>query len=371
MTSARPDVSIVTSGHDVADARLHRVCAGLLRDGLSVEVLALGDAADAPEGVGVTTSPRGSMVQRAVRAARYAARARGRVLLALDPDSLVTSLVVARVRRRRVVADVHEDYAALLRDRAWARGWRGQVASRLARAATAAARAADLVVVADEHVPPLTAAHRLVVRNLPDLRMLPEPSARADEPRALYVGDVRASRGLWAMLDAIEHAPGWTLDVVGPVARADAERLDGELAARGLDGRVRLHGRQPPAQAWRLAEGAWCGLGLLDDTSAFRDAMPSKLYEYVGCGLAVVVTDLPRQREFVRAEGPESIGCVVEPRPRGGLAAPALRPPWGADPPAHPPLPPPSLARRAALLAQDPYAELARRVSELTGPARR
>jgi glycosyltransferase involved in cell wall biosynthesis len=303
-------------------------------------------------------------VQRAVRAIRYAVRARGRVLLALDPDSLVTSLVVARVRRRRVVADVHEDYAALLRDRAWARGWRGQVAMRLARAATAAARAADLVVVADEHVPPLTADHRLVVRNLPDLRMLPEPSTRAAEPRALYVGDVRASRGLWAMLDAIEGAPGWTLDVVGPVARADADRLDAELASRGLADRVRLHGRQPPAQAWRRAEGAWCGLGLLDDTSAFRDAMPSKLYEYVGCGLAVVVTDLPRQREFV-GSGAESIGRVVPPGPEVGSAAAAVLREWAQDPASLDTLRAASLLRREALLAQDPYAELARRVRQL------
>jgi glycosyltransferase involved in cell wall biosynthesis len=239
------------------------------------------------------------------------------------------------------------------------------VAARVAGAATAAARAADHTVVADEHVPPLTAPHRLVVRNLPDLRMLPEPSARAAEPRALYIGDVRASRGLWAMLDAVEQAPAWTLDVVGPVARADAERLDGELARRGLQDRVRLHGRQPPAQAWRWAEGAWCGLGLLDDTSAFRDAMPSKLYEYVGCGLAVVVTDLPRQREFVEGVGAGSIGAVVPPGDGAGRAAAAVLRDWVETPASLDALRAAALVRREALLAQDPYAELAHRVREL------
>ena len=33
----RPQVSIVTSGHDVADARLHREVAALSRRGLEVE----------------------------------------------------------------------------------------------------------------------------------------------------------------------------------------------------------------------------------------------------------------------------------------------------------------------------------------------
>jgi glycosyltransferase involved in cell wall biosynthesis len=366
VTAPRPDVTVVTSGHDVADARLHRVCAGLLREGLSVEVLGLGDPADAPAGVAVRVSARGGMVQRALLAFRYAVRARGRVLLALDPDSLVSSLVVGRLRRRAVVADVHEDYAALLRDRVWARGWRGSVAALLTRGATAAARVSDLVVVADEHVPPLSAPARLVVRNLPDLRMLPAPSPRSASPRALYVGDVRGSRGLWAMLTAVEEAPGWTLDVVGPVAPSDAERLTAELSRRGLDDRVRLHGRQPPAAAWQWAQGAWCGLGLLDDTAAFRDALPSKLFEYVGCGLAVVVTDLPRQRDFVHPGADDAVGEAVPPGEGAGSAAAVVLRDWAQDTDRLDTLRAASLARRSALLEQDPYAELAVRVRELT-----
>ncbi|NUR30435.1 MAG: hypothetical protein HOV83_32045, partial [Catenulispora sp.] len=36
------DVSIITGGHDVADARLHRLAAALRRAGLAVEVIGLG-----------------------------------------------------------------------------------------------------------------------------------------------------------------------------------------------------------------------------------------------------------------------------------------------------------------------------------------
>ena len=42
------DVSLVTSGHDVADARLHRLVAALTDSGLTVEVIGLGDPAAAP-----------------------------------------------------------------------------------------------------------------------------------------------------------------------------------------------------------------------------------------------------------------------------------------------------------------------------------
>ena len=323
------DVSFVTSGHDVADARLHRLAAAARRVGLTVEVLGLGSAQDAPSAEHVTATPRGSFVRRALLATRYAGAARGRVLIALDPDSLLACLAVGRARGRKVVADVHEDYEALLADRPWAMGARGAVAARLARTATVAARRADLVIVADEHIPPLDVADRLVVRNVPDLTMMPDPSELDDVPRALYIGDVRGSRGLHAMLDAVESAPGWRLDVVGPVSAADADRVDdAELRRRGLADRVTFHGRQPPERAWRLAAGAWCGLALLDDTPAFHDAVPSKLYEYLGSGLAVVVTDLPRQRQLVEHIG---AGAVVAPGADAGPQCGAVLRGWSHD----------------------------------------
>ena len=229
------DVTVLTSGHDVADARLHREVAALMRAGLSVEVLGLGDSGDAPPGVqAVRTWPRPGLAGRATLAARMALVSRGRVLLTLDPDSALAAYGVSRRGRRTglgcgpgsgpgsgrpaLVVDVHEDYARLLADRAWTRragGSAGTLARGLVGAFTRVAARADLTVVADEHVPPLTARRRLVVPNLPDPAMLPEPAAREPRPRALYVGDVRASRGLFAMLEAIRAAPDWTVETVG------------------------------------------------------------------------------------------------------------------------------------------------------------
>lgn len=317
------DVSIVTSGHDVADARLHREVAALRARGLSVEVLGLGDPTDGPAGAHVRTWPRRGMAARARLAVRLARIARGRVVMALDPDSGLAVCLVPGARRggrhrhgrrRRIVVDVHEDYAALLGDRAWARRWGGApgIAGRLlVRLGLATFRRADLVVVADEHVPPATARRRLVVRNLPDVSMLPPPGPRDAQPRAIYIGDLRASRGLFAMVEAVRRAPGWHLDLVGPVAPADGARLSAVLAADStLASRVHLHGRRPPAEAWGIGRGAWAGLLLLAPTPAFRDAVPSKLYEYLACGLPVIATDLPRSAELVRAAG---AGAIVAP----------------------------------------------------------
>lgn len=305
------DVSILSSGHDVSDARLHRIAAACVRAGLDVEVLGLGDAGGAPRGLRrVTSRPRPGMVGRAVLAGRYAVRARGRVIVALDPDSLIAALALGRPRGRRVVADVHEDYAALLADRAWAKGLTGAVARGVVGLATTAAAHSDVTFVADEHVPPSRARRRLVVRNTPDRSMLPTPAdmTPSAEPRAVYVGDVRRSRGLFAMVGAIAAAPQWHLDLIGPVAGADREELDRLLDDGTLRDRVTLHGQLPPDRSWLVARRAWVGLSLLSDTPAFRDAMPSKVIEYLACGLPVLTTDLPRPAGLVRDAG---AGTVV------------------------------------------------------------
>lgn len=320
----RPDVSVVTSGHDVADARLHREVAALQRAGLTVEVLGLGDAAGAPPGTRVTVRSRGSLLARATAALRLPWQARGRALLCLDPD-LAPSAMLRRATGRRVVLDVHEDYLALLADRPWARGAVGLVGRAVARASTWLAARADLTVVADEHLPPAVARARLVVRNLPDLSLLPGPGAPEATPRAVYVGDLRASRGLFAMLEAVAAAPGWELDLVGPVAAADQPRLEAWLAASPARDRVRLHGRLEPRRAWEVARGAWVGLALLDRTPAFERAVPTKLYEYLACGLAVLVTPLPRMAAIVEASG---AGEVVA---DAAAAGQVLRD-WAADP---------------------------------------
>lgn len=304
-----PDVSVVTSGHDVADARLHREVAALRAAGLTVEVLGLGSADQGPAGAAVRGWVRPGLLGRAVLALTLPWRARGRVLLSLDPDSALGCAVAARARRRRWVADVHEDYRALLRDRRWAAGAAGRVGALVASAASRSAAAADLTVVADDHLEPSaeTCRRRLVLRNLPDLDALTPvrvtPPDVAGPRRAVYVGDLRASRGPRAMVEAVADARGWELDLVGPVPAADRPWFLARLAEPDVAGRVRWHGRLPPDAAWRVAAGASVGLALLDDTPAFRETVPTKVYEYLAAGLAVLATPLPRVAALLEASG--------------------------------------------------------------------
>ena len=98
-----PTVSIVTSGHDVADARLHREVAALQGAGLSVEVLGLGDPGAGPPGASIRTWPRRGGVVRAWRALSLPWRARGALVITLDPD------VAVGAELRRTLSGVRPD----------------------------------------------------------------------------------------------------------------------------------------------------------------------------------------------------------------------------------------------------------------------
>jgi len=313
----RVDVSLLTTGHDVADARLHRLAAIMLGQGLTVEVHGLGTAGGGPPGTTVRARPRGGLLHRAVRALLLPWAATGRVVVVLDPE-LVAPAVLHRVLARhrgsagRLVVDVHEDYRKTLADRSWARGLRLTVARAVVATATWAATLADLTLVADDHLPPGRPRSRLVVRNIPLREMLPPPTVPETRPRALYVGDVRRSRGLHAMLALLEACPDWSLDVVGPVAAADRQWLAEWRATSLARDRVVFHGRKPPREAWRLASGAWVGLCLLEPTPAFVNALPTKVLDYLACGLGVVTSPLPRSAALVRESGAGAVAADVE-----------------------------------------------------------
>jgi len=293
-------ISLISSADQVTDARMHRLCGALVRSGLEVEVWALGSKKDAPNGVVFHRAPGGKgFAARLLRDLVLPIRAKGKVWIVVAPDLLPMSWLVARIKGRKLVADVHEDYFELLKDRAWAKGFIGAIAKVIARVSTKVAARADLTTVADIQVPPFKTRKRLVVRNFPDVSLLSPSGELSAEPRAIYIGDVRTSRGIKTILEAAELSPKWSFDIVGNVSENDVEFINNWKNKRVASSSVIFHGRLAPAQSWSFARGAWVGLSLLESTPAFSAAIPSKLYEYMASGVATISTPLPRCIELL------------------------------------------------------------------------
>ena len=297
-------ITILSSTDESTDARLHRLCGALVRADAQVDIWTLGGSHGAPAGVTFHRAPGGKkFTARIWRDLVLPLRAEGSTVIVVAPDLLPMAYLVTRLRRQKLVADVHEDYLQLLRDRAWAKGFIGFLAKLVALAATAIAKRADLTTVADVQVPPFDARNRLVVRNMPDTSLLTPSGELSSKPRAIYIGDVRESRGLHLMLDIADLTPDWEFDIVGNLAGVNLEYVEKWQAASAAAPRVRFHGKLSPQDSWKFAEGAWVGLTLLQPTPAFIEAVPSKLYEYMAVGLATITTSLPRCTALINESG--------------------------------------------------------------------
>jgi len=297
-------VAILTSADDVADARLHRLSNALVGGGCLVEVRALGDAKNAPQGVNFYKAPgKRNFLGRIHRDLVLPLMAKADVWVVVAPDLLPPAWLLAKLRGRKIVADVREDYVQLLKDRKWAKGWVGFAARIVARLATLLAALSDLTSVADTQVPPFHAKKRLVVRNLPDLSLLTVSTELSPTPTAIYIGDVRKSRGIFTILESAEKAPGWKFEIIGNIAPADVDAINSWKNNSAASARVTFHGRLAPKDSWKFAANAWVGLTLLESTPAFIEAVPSKLYEYMSSGLATISTPLPRCAALINESG--------------------------------------------------------------------
>ena len=303
----RPDVSVVSSGHDVADARLHREVAAARAAGLSVEVLGLGSAGDGPCGADLRT---GRVPAVSPRGWRWRSRSPGAPAAACCSPSTRTSSpppwLVARLRRRRLVVDLHEDYVALLRgprlgSRGASVGCAGRRPGRARRGP--AGRPASSSPTSTCRRRRQGARPRLVVRNAPVVVYLPRRRpARSASPRPVHRRRAPLPRPARCS-PLVEGAPGWALDVIGPVAG----RRPG-LAGRWRRLACRRPGSASTGGSRRCRPGSWpaapgSGCSMLDDTPAFRDAVPSKLYEYLAAGLAVATTPCRAPRRSSRTSG--------------------------------------------------------------------
>ena len=302
--------ALAEAGHDVAFVVPHD------RDETlgSVRILAVPRPTSGKERMLHTT-------RAVVRRALGAARGRETVFHVHEADLLPFVLPLA-ARGRRVVYDAHEDTPRQTFHQAWIpRPARLPVAAAYAGLEALAGRLCAGIVaatptIADRYPTRKTA----LVRNFPVLSDAPVPPFASREALVAYVGAVTVARGAEEMVRAAALLPeGARLAVAGTPFPAS---LPGRLA--GLPGFARTDLLGPlgrPAVADLLAR-ARVGLVALHATPQYRDAYPTKLFEYMAAGLPVVATDVPLWRSVVEGAG---CGLLVDPLDPAAVAAACAR----------------------------------------------
>lgn len=249
-----------------------------------------------------------------VRAAGRLGRAD--VVHANDLDTLPAGFLLARRFGARLVYDAHELYTEF-----------DAPAPRLTQRLTLAleralARRADAVVTVSDGIARELESRLslrrvpLVVVNAPHREERPFQTFDGGPLRAVYQGRLGPGRDLDDLLEAAS-ANGVELSLRIPLA--DPRELRKSIAARGLDGRVRVLEPVPPEEV--LDGLAGFEVGVLFDRPHSRNSelsFPNKLFEYLMAGLAVVAPRLESVGPLLEGE---RVGLTFEPGRPAELAS--------------------------------------------------
>ena len=286
-----PDVLIITTGHDLQDGRLVRHQYSLLRAGVRVQLHKIQSRS---RFLRFFLSP--------LIVYRFIKKSSADCVILPDPE-LQLFLPPVIHKKVAVISDVHEDYEKVLFDRSWiSRGMVPfvKVITKILRKVRE--RWSHVVVAVDNSV---AFDDYLIISNRPNHVDLPSPPEALPLKRLVYVGDIRESRGLSAMLRLVQASPDVDLDLVGPCA--NEESLYQQIEELDLAGRVQWHGRCSYKQSWEIARHCLAGLSLLSPTPSFQEAIPTKIWEYWAVGLPILATDISGQSRVIH----EAKGGVV------------------------------------------------------------
>jgi len=160
-----------------------------------------------------------------------------------------------------------------------------------------------------------------VVRNMPSYRPATVRPI-GEEVRVLYHGIVAPGRGLEVCIQAVAQWPrNTTMSIRGPVKPGYLETLKNVAERAGVASRVSFLSPVPMTSLVPAAMEFDIGIFSLPSYSQHNQyALPNKLFEYIGAGLCVCVSDLPEMRGIVNqydvgrvfaSETPEGIASTI------------------------------------------------------------
>ena len=304
-------VCILTSVHIVWDTRIyHREAQSLAQEGYRVTLIATGvDSEKTPfENIEIIGLKRPKhRLGRPLNWSHFlkaALKTKADIYHFHDPDLLFVGLLIKLLSKRPVIYDCHEPYREAINERDWIPkpirsivGWSYDYTERIISGFFSA------VIVANpsqqSHFP--TAK---LIQNFPKLEAFDFHKQPCRDSRQIaHLGLSSKVRGITDLVEAGKLLSNRKIKflLMGPFANESTRLMVEELKTDyKLEEAVECLGLVPYQQGIDLLTQSAIGVIPFRSTPALRLIIPTKLFEYLACGLPVVVSDLPGITPFVR-----------------------------------------------------------------------